>query len=174
MAIENWLPVVGYEGLYEVSDQGRVRSIDRPNPYRRWGENGMRLMRGRVLVQAPSSDGKYLCVHLSANNKQKTHKVDHLVLTAYVGPRPDGLDSCHWDDDGHNNRLTNLRWDTRANNHHDCVRNGRHYQASKTFCPQRHEYTPENTVLLKGGGRRCRTCARKASRDYMRRKRAAA
>lgn len=48
------------------------------------------------------------------------------MLTAFVGPCPDGMEGCHNDGDPHNNRLDNLRWDTRANNARDAIRHGTH------------------------------------------------
>jgi hypothetical protein len=51
--------------------------------------------------------------------------VHHLVLEAFVGPRPKGMECCHWDDDATNNRLSNLRWGTRLDNMQDRIRNGR-------------------------------------------------
>lgn len=166
--IENWLPVVGYEGLYEISDQGRAQSLDHCVHNGRWPGAPDRLIHGRILTPGLTSDGQYLTVHLSKNNVVKTWKIDHLMLGAFVGPRPFSMDSCHWDDDGHNNKLINLRWDTRTNNHLDAVRNGTHHQASKNTCPQGHDYDPATT----GRGRRCKECPREQKRDYMRRRRA--
>lgn len=110
---ERWLPVVGYEGYYEVSDEGQVRSIrtNFGNP------------RERLLKPQPTHDG-YQRVELSKDNEQERRHVSHLVLEAFVGPRPAGLQACHGDDDGSNNRLSNLRWDTRRANYDDAIRNG--------------------------------------------------
>jgi hypothetical protein len=82
-----------------------------------------------------------------------------LVLEAFVGPCPDGLEACHWDDDPTNNRLSNLRWDTSIANKRDMARNGGGNQnAHKTHCIRGHEYTPANTYRKRGGGRECRVC----------------
>jgi hypothetical protein len=85
--------------------------------------------------------------------------VHHLVLLAFIGPRPDGLQGLHFDDDASNNSLGNLRWGTPSANMHDCIRNGKHWKVNITHCPRGHEYTAENTYLIPATGHRmCRTC----------------
>lgn len=152
---ERWLPVVGYERLYEVSDHGRVRSLDRVLPTNR-------RHRGRILKQVLQSCGYYgvtLC------DGRKRNLLTHaLVLEAFVGPRPPGMQGCHFDDDHANNNLANLRWDTPAANSRDLIRNGRNWQVAKRHCPQGHEYTPANTSFRRNGHRRCKTCHREAEK----------
>jgi hypothetical protein len=71
------------------------------------------------------------------------------------------MECCHYDGDPANNRVGNLRWDTRSSNNLDAVRHGTHWAAKKTHCKHGHEFTPENTGVQAGGrGRRCRTCVR--------------
>ena len=161
--IENWKPVVGYEGLYEVSDHGRVRSLDRPIA-RIDGSHGLR--RGRVLKQAVDRRGRHK-VLLSLSGQKSKQLVPRLVLAAFEGPCPPGHQCCHYDDDPGNNHLSNLRWDTPSSNSLDAVRNGRHSNARKTHCPQGHEYTEENTYRppSRPDFRTCRTCLR----DHQRR-----
>ena len=156
---ERWLPVVGWEGIYEVSDFGRVRSLYRKG-----------RTRGKVLKQV--NDGGYRNVTLSDLPRYSIAKVHQLVMEAFVGPRPEGLEVCHYDGDGSNNRLDNLRYDTRAANQQDRLRHGRHNMANKTHCPADHEYTPENTYMYRGE-RICRACLLPRNREYQRRKRLA-
>jgi hypothetical protein len=94
-------------------------------------------------------------------------KVHHLILEAFVGPRPEGLKACHNNGDGHDNRLDNLRWDTQANNIADMHRHrGGHHNALKTHCLRGHPLTPDN-VYANGQGRKCKTCARdRAAAQY--------
>lgn len=102
---ERWLPVVGFEGRYEVSDLGRVKSLARTEPYGRHDGDHVRVKREKILKASPSGD--YLTVRL----KGKTFFVHILVLTAFIGPKPEGECACHGPDfDGTNNKLTNLRW----------------------------------------------------------------
>jgi hypothetical protein len=154
--IEQWLPVVGWEGLYEVSDQGRVRSVDRVVPF----GSQQRTVRSRVLKPGRHIRTGTQYVNLCDGPIHRCHSVHLLVLEAFVGPRPEGLHGCHWNDDHDDNRLANLRWDTPSANGHDAVRNGRNHQTLKDECPQGHAYTAENTKVGKGGGRFCRECHR--------------
>lgn len=154
-SIEAWLPVVGWEGLYEVSDQGRVRSLPRTVAF----GNRTRVAPSRILKPGRDLHG-VLYVHLANGERRKVLRVHKLVLEAFVGPCPEGMEGCHYDDDNENNRLFNLRWDTRSANQYDQVRNGKHANARKTHCKWGHEYTPENTKVGKNGGRWCRECKR--------------
>lgn len=102
-----WRPVVGYEGLYEVSDQGRVRSVDR-KPAR-----GSR--RGRLLRLTAAGYG-YLSVSLHRNGRQQTATVHSLVADAFLGPRPDGMTVCHGPAGKLDNTPANLSYGTHAKN----------------------------------------------------------
>lgn len=92
-----------------------------------------------------------------------SRRVHLLVLEAFVGPCPPGLEGCHTNGDGLDNKLTNLRWDTHAANMQDRLRHGRNPSANATECPKRHEYTPENTRIYRGK-RHCRACDRERRR----------
>jgi hypothetical protein len=115
---EVWADVPGYEGEYQVSSLGRVRSLLR----RRWNGRGWRNVPGRLLGLKP---GRYPAVSLCRTREdQRTVNVHTLVLTAFVGPPPPGMECCHEDGDKWNCRLSNLRWDTPTGNHRDRVRHG--------------------------------------------------
>lgn len=124
---ENWKPVVGFEGKYEVSDLGRVRSTDRTETYvRRDQYSGLditviRRHKGRILRPGPSISG-HLSVVLGRNNTRSVHV---LVLEAFKGPCPEGCECCHDNDVPNDNRLCNLDWGTRSKNLLDAVRNGK-------------------------------------------------
>jgi hypothetical protein len=151
---ETWLPVPGYESLYEVSDHGRVRSMDRLQ--RRGPAPGMCYRRGRILKPMRSTVGR-LKVGLYSGGARRMFLIHRLVLEAFVGPCPDGMEACHYDDDPDNNHLSNLRWDTRLANRADLVRNGIHWNTRKTHCLRGHEFTPDNTYYF-ANVRHCRRC----------------
>jgi hypothetical protein len=123
-AREEWKAVVGFEGCYEVSNRGRVRSLDRvvirsdgiPQP-----------QSGKVLRQQrnPKRGGR-LSVHLCREDLSRHRITVHrLMLEAFVGPCPEGMEACHGDDNHLNNVIDNLRWDTKRNNMVDRDRNGK-------------------------------------------------
>lgn len=166
-----WRSVVGYEGYYEVSSTGLVRSLDRMVG----GVNQTaRLRPGRLLSQALHSGrrrDRYLVV-LTKDGKPQTRLVHHLVAEAFIGPRPaPSMDCCHNDGNPQNNHVSNLRWDTKSSNVFDSIRHGTHARASSPYCPNGHEYTPESTRIVKGR-RKCLICLRAKDRATARRRRA--
>lgn len=118
---EEWKPVVEFEGLYEVSNLGKVRSLDRIVKHKLVGS---RIYFGRILK--PPLMERYPFVVLSKRGKRHQKLVHRLVLEAFVGPCPPGMECCHDPDPNpKNNALANLRWDTRKANAADAVRQGR-------------------------------------------------
>lgn len=145
--LEEWRPVVGYEGLYEVSDQGRVRSLDRVVCYR---DGRSRSYSGVVLVQTETPYG-YLVVTLSRGKRSKRVRLVHaLVMESFEGPRPPKYDVCHGDNDKRNNALTNLRYDTREGNLQDSKR-------LAAYCGRGHPISGVNEASYQ---RRCLACSR--------------
>lgn len=113
---ETWRPIPGIEG-YEVSDHGRVRSLDRWVQYM----NGRRHRRkGRMLTPDQDSRGR---MRLSLGSKARS-RIHQLVALAFIGPCPDGMEVAHNDGNPSNNRLANLRYDTHSGNHDDRHRHG--------------------------------------------------
>lgn len=107
---ERWLPVIGYEGLYEVSNCGRVRSLGRYLPHNN------RTIPGRVLTPVLNGGG-YLCVNLFSEDHKRNHlAIAHLVAAAWIGPRPGGLQIDHKDGNKQNNAKWNLRYLTHKEN----------------------------------------------------------
>ena len=114
-SIEEWRPVPGYVGLYEVSDEGRVRSLPRMTI----GRNGRRhIVHGRILCLGTSHNG-YKTAELSRDGAARKFRVNRLVAEAFIGPALPGLVACHNDGDRANNRAENLRWDTYQANSDD-------------------------------------------------------
>lgn len=154
---ERWIPVVGFEDFYSVSDEGRVRSEDRRiTQVNRHGEYE-RVMKGRILKPSVDKRSGYALVGLSRGGVYGSRRVHQLVLEAFVGPQPTGVVTRHLNGDPGDNRLCNLQYGTQSENLNDVVRHGHHWQVNKTCCPQGHAYTPENTVIKKHG-RECRAC----------------
>lgn len=91
--------------------------------------------------------------------------VHQLVSAAFIGPRPQGMEICHYDDCRTNNALTNLRYAPRSENTLDRVRNGIHPMQLKTHCPEGHPYNGENLIVDNAGRRRCRTCKNRKSAE---------
>jgi len=109
--IEEWRAIPGYEGLYEISNLGRVRGSVR------------RGTSGSVLSLAQEKNG-YTKVSLYKNCKRKIFWLHALILEAFIGPRPLGMQGCHNDGDRSNNVLGNLRWDTPSANYDDARKHG--------------------------------------------------
>lgn len=157
-APERWLPIPGYEGWYEVSDHGRVRSVDR-TILRRDGVS--QRCRGHLFATRLNEQGRPVVVLRQADSGS-TWRVHALVLLAFVGPRPAGMEACHEDGDRANNRLANLRWDTRSGNRHDSVRHGTHLMTRRLTCPRNHLLSPPNLVVHSAAKRHreCLACRR--------------
>src|SRR5258706_15767097 len=91
--MEHWRPVPGWEGYYEVSDLGRVRSVTRMTR----GRFGPTRYQGRFLKSSwrGRKGGNYLGVQFTRLDERKYFYVHSLVLLAFVGPKPDGFECCH-------------------------------------------------------------------------------
>lgn len=113
-----WIP--GFRGYYKVSSRGRVKSVDR---YTKHWRGGVTLRKGKLLKQTFDSDG-YKFVSLSKNGKSYPYRVHVLVLTAFTGPCPTGMEARHLDGKSWNNKRTNLRWGTRFANAQDRIKHG--------------------------------------------------
>ncbi len=113
---EIWKDIEGYEGIYRISNKGRIARFLKP-----W---------------KTSQKGKYLGVTLAKNKEKRKFLVHRLVAQAFFGQVPEDLVVCHNDDNGHNNVVENLRYDTQVENHKDRKRNyimrrGENHQSSK-------------------------------------------
>ena len=119
MAHEVWRDIVGYEGIYQVSNLGRVRSLDRLVR----GARGMRRILGKVLSNRILPNG-YNYVGLSKEHHSVHHYVHRLVAQAFI-PNPDNIsDVDHIDGDKTNNCVENLRWCTHKQNINYAIESG--------------------------------------------------
>jgi hypothetical protein len=110
--VEIWKPVVGYEELYEVSNQGNVRSLDRTIKTK---NNVTKILKGKTLKKVTGSHGR-VQIMLWKDNKQKCKYVSHLVAEAFIGPRPKNLDVLHGEKGVSVNTPENLSYGTKSKN----------------------------------------------------------
>lgn len=158
---EIWKPIPGYEGYYEASTYGRIRSVTRVVADIRLGQ---KRIKGRIKKLTDAHDGR-MVVNLCINGKRNIVKVHRVVMLTFVGPRPEGTEICHKDGNYRNNRLDNLRYDTSSSNNYDMVQHGTHFFAKRNCCSRQHKYVPETLVIIyrKDGRfkqRLCRACDR--------------
>lgn len=165
---ETWRPVLGFEGYYEVSDHGNVRSLDRM-VYA--GRGRTREARGRVL--SIYTGDSYSKVRLKVDGTGSTKNVHNLVADAFLEPPPrTGLDVCHNNGNPHDNRVENLRYDTHSGNMSDRIEHGTAYsRRTKPECINGHIYVDGSYYVDKGNGKRvCLVCDRERHRHRVDRK----
>lgn len=118
-----WVPISGYEGLYEVSSAGEIRSLPRID---RFGRN----IRGMVLKLYKHSNG-YSAVGLCKCGV-KTHYLVHRIVAAnFIGEPPDGFVANHINGNKKDNRVENLEWCSMADNNKHAHRTGLNYISQK-------------------------------------------
>lgn len=119
---EIWKDIPGYEGRYQASTEGQIRSVDRRVRVVAHGAETTRLVKGRVLSPGRYCKGGHVSVILGrGSNGSPVHR---LVALTFMGPAPPGCEVCHNDGNPENNALDNLRYDTRSENIKDVVRQG--------------------------------------------------
>lgn len=110
---EVWREIQGYEGLYQVSNLGRVRSLDRYVPHKTFGR---KFCKGRTLITHINNAG-YVTVNLCKGNKHTSFDVHRLVATAFLyAENIDAVQVNHKDENKHNNCADNLEWCSRSYN----------------------------------------------------------
>ena len=111
--IEIWKAVKGYEGFYEVSNFGNVRSLDRVIKSK---HNGTTLRKGRILIPFYEEKKGYYQISLTKDRKAKKYRVHRLVAVAFLENPFNYTDVNHKDEDKTNNNVDNLEWCTRKYN----------------------------------------------------------
>ncbi len=156
---ETWLPVTGYEGLYEAGP-GMVRSLDRMDA-------AGRFVRGRVLRPGVLQSGYHLLV-LCKDGVRQSIKEHRVIAEAFHGPCPEGMEVCHRDGTKSNNHPDNLYYGTKRQNFLDSVEHGTHKEKRKTHCSRGHLLAEPNLVvnqLEKYGWRVCLACQKAHDRS---------
>jgi hypothetical protein len=115
--VEQWRPIAGLEGSYEVSDAGRVRRVERT-----LSRGGKAAKFSGVMLRTKVQRNGYEYVNLSCAGRKRTYAVHRLVATAFI-PNPDGKPLVnHWDNNPLNNTAANLSWATTLENRrHACA-----------------------------------------------------
>lgn len=169
---EEWRDIPGYEGCYQVSSIGRVRSLDRRA--RRRHHSGRQFecqLRGRVLSLQYGGTG-YLQVALGRGNIRMVHR---LVALAFIGPVPPGHEVRHRNGDKTDNSLANLAYATHVENELDKRAHGTHHLGSKSCCIRGHKLIDPNLVEFQKrrdyGYRQCKACYNAIAWRLSRRKR---
>lgn len=164
---ERWLPIEELRGLYAVSGQGRVRSLDR----RVQDRNGRRtrLWRGQIIKPYVAANG-YLQVRLSRDGVPApvSRMVHRLVAEAFLGPCPVGMEVLHGPGGAQDNRVSNLSYGTHSQNMFDKNRDGTDQHRNIESCPRDHLLREPNLVAAKArrGIRQCLACNRANARVH--------
>ena len=127
-----WKPVQGFETLYEASDAGQIRSLDRIVRYtRRNGRCVERKYTGKILQPGLNSRGYEIVTLCDTENRHHTRAVHRLVLETFVRPKNPGEECRHLDGNIRNNALANLCWGTAAENMADKIAHGTWVRGSR-------------------------------------------
>lgn len=119
-SVEVWNPIPGYEGFYEVSNIGRVKSVDRVLTRK----NGYKIKVNERIISQRGHPSGYLMVSLAKYGTYEHLLVHRLVAIAFIGECPEGKEVAHGDGVKTNNHLRNLRYATRKENGADRILHG--------------------------------------------------
>lgn len=119
MIDEIWKSVPAFEGIYEASNFGRIRSLDRIVVTK----TGVKKRAQGLVLQPNPTVGGYMCVRLGRGNPVLVHQV---IAKTFLGPTPEGHQVCHKDGLKQNNGVSNLRYGTPKSNQFDRRAHGTH------------------------------------------------
>lgn len=157
METANWRDIPGYEGLYQVTDRGEVRSLGRTTEFT---DGRVRTFPPKDMKTPLDSMGY---PHLGLRSREKTYRyfrVHELVMLAF-GPSPSEQDTLirHLNDNKIDNRIENLSWGSASDNMQDKFRNG-YRKAKPRSCKRGHLFSGDNLIVQEDGRWNCKTCTR--------------
>lgn len=139
--VEEWKDIEGYEGLYQVSNLGRIKSLSRRV------KCGNGYIDTKEIILTPSKDTSgYLIVRLYKNGKGKTYKCHRLAAIAFI-PNPNNLPQInHKDEDKENPRIENLEW---CSNKYNCNYGTHNKRMAKSLSKTVYQYSLEGKFIRK-------------------------
>ena len=140
--MENWKDIEGYEGLYQVSNMGRVKSLER---FRKGKHNSLVFVNEKIL-KSRKDGGGYLRVSLSKEGKIKTFKVHRLVASAFIDNPNNLLEVNHINEIKDDNRVNNLEW---CNKSYNCNYGSRNERMAKSKYIPILQFTKEGKLVRK-------------------------
>lgn len=161
-----WRPISGYEGHYEVSNEGEVRSLDRYDSLNRLYKSQIKSQRsnnrGYFVVDLFKGEGTRAS---GGGGKGRTVTVHKLVATEFCAKADDiegKVEICHLDGDRTNNKARNLVWGNTTDNRYDAVAHGTHHNSKKELCSRGHDLVDPNLTSAgwRAGIRNCKACNR--------------
>jgi NUMOD4 motif/HNH endonuclease len=144
---EEWRPAVGYDGLYEVSNLGRIKSCTKYIPNLLTGGESARPPK---LMKTAVDRGGHHHLSLTKDGVAKNVFLHHVVARAFLGPCPDGYQTLHRDDDKEDNRAEALYYGTVAHNGRDKTKNGKSVWGEKHHAASLTEDQVREIFALKG------------------------
>ena len=164
MTEEIWIDIPKYEGLYEASSLGRIKSCARIVVY---PDGKVYNKKDKILKEYLRKKDNRPQVTLYLKNKKQNFSVHKLICTSFHGPA-NGLWALHKDGNPNNNAVDNLYWGTQSDNELDKVSHGKHWESNKVYCPIGHQLGKDNNVIgeERRNGRSCLACSR--ARSYAR------
>lgn len=135
--IEEWLPIKGYEGLYEVSNLGRIKSLER----KKWNGKSNHIWKEKIL-KFGTNGANYLAVNLYKNKKRKFITIHKLVATTFIDNPNNYLEINHTDENPKNNAVINLEWCNRKYNCNYGTRNQKVIHCKKVY-----QYDLQNNLI---------------------------
>lgn len=140
LSLDRWRKVPGWP-RYEVSTFGHIRR----KSYYILDKRGVRqFIKARYYVHKLTNKDRYSRIILKGPDSCKSESIHIIVLTTFIGPRPNGKKGLHRDDDKSNNKLSNLYWGTDTDNANDAVRNGHHRNGT-----QGKRHSPETIAKMR-------------------------